>query len=100
MLLERTIAQLNTGPMPRARALELARMGYMQWLGGLPGQADYRKAAMHAHAMAAPFRRGAPAIAAFCDLLVESTRMPPVPLDLSLPARRRRGGARARRAEP
>lgn len=100
MLLERTIAQLNTGPLPRARALELARMGYMQWLGALPGHADYRAEAMRAYTMAAPFRRNAPAVAAFCDLLVESTRMPPVALDLSLPARRRRGGARARRAEP
>ncbi len=100
MLLERTILQLNTGPMPPARALELARMGYRQWLAGLPGNADYRAEAMRAYEMAAPLRRGAPAVAAFCDLLVESTRVPPVPLDLSLPAQRRRGGARARRAAP
>ena len=98
MFLERTILQLDLGPLPPARALELGRMGYMQWLGALPGRASYPGEAMRAYTMAAPFRHRSPAVAVFCDLLVESTRMPPVPLGLSLPARQRRGGARVRRS--
>ena len=96
MLLDRTISQLDIGYLPRARALELGQLGYMQWLGALPGDADYRGAAMRAYEAASPFRRASPAVAVFCDLLVASTRMPPAPLPLSLP-RHRRGGARARR---
>jgi hypothetical protein len=97
MLLERTIAQLDIGPVPPERAAEMGRMGYMQWLAGLPGCADYRREALRAHALARPFRGASPAVAAFCDLLVASTRMPPAPLPLALPPRRRRGGARGRR---
>ena len=97
MLLDRTITQLDTGYVTRARALELGGLGYLQWLGALPGGADYHGEAIRAHAAAAPFRRRSPAVAVFCDLLVASTRMPPAPLPLSLP-RHRRGGARARRA--
>lgn len=97
MLLERTISQLDTGYLPQARAQELGQLGYMQWLGGLPGDAEYRREAMRAYWAAAPFIRTSPAVAVFCDLLVASTRMPPAPLPLSLP-RHRRGGARARRA--
>ncbi len=97
MLLERTIAQLAIGPVPAERAGEMGRMGYMQWLADLPGRADYRREAMRAYEMARPFRRGSPAVAVFCDLLVASTRMPPAPLPLALPPRRRRGGAQARR---
>ena len=99
MLLERTITQLDIGPLPYQRALQFGQMGYMQWLGALPGNADYRREAMRAYAMAAPFRRNSPAVAVFCDLLVESTRSPLMPLDLPFPARQRRGGARARRSE-
>ena len=96
MLLNLTISQLDIGHVPRARALELGRLGYMQWLGALPGDAAYRDEAMRAYAAAAPFIRRSPAVAVFCDLLVASTRMPPEPLPLTLP-RHRRGGARARR---
>jgi hypothetical protein len=98
MLLDHTISQLDIGPVPPERAAELGRLGYMQWLGALPGHSDYRQEAMRAHAQALPYARRSPAVAAFCDLLVASTRMPPAPLPLSLPVRHRRGGARARRA--
>ena len=98
MLLERTISQLDVGAVPEARALELGHLGYMQWLGGLPGHVKYRDAARQAFEMAAPFMDTSPAVAVFCDLLQASMRMPPEPLALSLPSHRRRGGARARRA--
>lgn len=97
MLLERTISQLDIGYLPPARAQELGQLGYMQWLGGLPSDANYRTEAMRAYAAAAPFLHPSPAVAVFCDLLVASTRMPPEPLALALPARHRRGGAQARR---
>jgi hypothetical protein len=98
MLLERTISQLDIGPLPPDAAAELGHLGYMQWLAGLPGSVDYRRAAMQAWAAAQPFARVSPAVAVFCDLLVASTRSPPEPLALVLPARHRRGGARARRS--
>lgn len=98
MLLERTISQLDTGPLPRRRAQELGQLGYMQWLGALPGRADYLAEAARAHAFAAPFRCGSSAVAVFCDLLERSIQHPLSPLPLSLPPRQRRGGARARRA--
>lgn len=98
MLLERTISQLDIGPVSPARAHELGQLGYMQWLGWLPPMADYRAEAMRAYAAAQPFIRTSTAIAVFCDLLVASIRTPIEPLPLSLPARCRRGGARARRA--
>ena len=69
MLLERTISQLDTGPMPRARAEDMARMGYVQWLAGLPGSASYPAEARRACAMAAPFEAASPAVACFCALL-------------------------------
>ena len=97
MLLERTISQLDIGYVPNDRARELGHLGFMQWLGALPGKVNYRDAARHAHAVAAPFRTTSPAIAVFCDLLVASTRMPPEPLELHLPSHHRRGGAQARR---
>lgn len=100
MLLERTISQLDLGPMPPGRAAELGQLGYLQWLGALPGRADYRQAALHAHAKALPFAAASPAVAAFCDLLLASVALPPRPLPLALPARQRRGGAQARRLNP
>ncbi|WP_349361153.1 hypothetical protein [Stappia sp.] len=98
MLLERTISQLDIGPVSPTRAAELGQLGYMQWLGALGSMADYRAEAMRAYTAAHPFIRTSPAIAVFCDLLVASTRMPIEPLPLALPARQRRGGAQARRA--
>ncbi|MDG4649657.1 hypothetical protein P6F26_14525 [Roseibacterium sp. SDUM158017] len=98
MLLERTISQLDIGHLPPEKAAELGHLGYMQWLAGLPGAADYRRAAMEAFSKAQPFARISPAVAVFCDLLVASTRMPPRPLAMVLPLRQRRGGATARRS--
>ena len=97
MLLERTISQLDIGPIPLDEATELGQLGYMQWLAGLRGDESYVHAAMRAYETAAPFRRTSPAIAAFCDLLVASTGVPPQPLPLAMPMRHRRGGAGARR---
>ena len=74
MLLDLTISQLDTGPMPPERSLELAQLGYLQWLGALPIMADYRGEALHAYASAMPFTGRSPAVAAFCDLLLASTR--------------------------
>ncbi len=98
MLLELTISQLDIGPLPSDRAKELGQLGYMQWLGSLPAMSDYRRETMRAYEMAFPFQYTSPAIAAFCDLLVASMRVPPEPLCLALPHPRRRGGAEARRA--
>jgi hypothetical protein len=97
MLLERTIFQLDIGLVSPQKAEEMGQLGYMQWLGALPGQADYHRAARHALARACPFAETSPAVAVFCRLLSASTVMPPVPLALSLPRRSRRGGAQARR---
>ncbi len=98
MFLHHTIYQLVTRSGAREDAAEHAQMAYMQWLGGLPGAASYRDEALRARAMAAPFRCVSPAVVAFCNLLTASLEMPPRPLPLALPARKRRGGARARRA--
>lgn len=97
MYLERTISQLDIGPIPPVRAAELGQLGYMQWLGCLPGHLHYPTEAKKALAMAEPFRRTSPAIAAFCDLLVMSMAGPSRPLPVSLPKPGRRGGADARR---
>lgn len=97
MLLELTISQLDIGPVPPRRARELGHLGYIQWLGSLSGDDNYHRAAGRAHAMAAPFRRGSPAVAVFCELLAASTRMPPAPPTVEIPPPARRGGARARR---
>lgn len=97
MFLERTISQLDIGPLPPACAQERGRLGFLQWLGALPGTAGYSGEARRALAMATPFRTNSPAIIVFCDLLLASLEMPPRPLPLSLPPRQRRGGARARR---
>lgn len=98
MLLEQTILQLDIGPVSPERAHELGQLGYMQWLGALPGHLSYRQEALRALDLAAPFGGTSPAVAVFCDLLLASIRQPLVPLWLELPARKRRGGARARRA--
>jgi hypothetical protein len=97
MLLERTISQLDIGQVPPERAAEMGRLGYMQWLGGLPGDADYLHEAARACEMARPFLPASPAVAAFCHLLVASTAMPPEPLPLHMPTPCQRGGAQARR---
>lgn len=98
MLLERTILQLDVGPLPPDKAVELGQLGYLQWLGALPGHRSYRQEVIWAHASAAPFMDASPAVAVFCSLLNASIRRPLEPLPLALSAPRRRGGARARRA--
>jgi len=98
MLLNHTILQLRTTGLPPKRARELGHLGYLQWLGSLPGFASYPAEAMRAYAAAEPYLREAPALAVFCELLVESTRNPAQPLTLILPSKQRRGGAKGRRA--
>ncbi|MCB1340213.1 MAG: hypothetical protein KDK24_03930, partial [Pseudooceanicola sp.] len=77
--------------MPPDRAHVRGQLGFLQWLGALPGRAGYAAEARRALAMAEPFRPNSPAIAVFCDLLTASLQMPPRPLQLSLPPPRRRG---------
>ncbi len=97
MLLERTISQLDIGDVSPDRAIKLGHLGYIQWLGGLTADANYRACAMHALTRAAPFMEASPAVGVFCDLLIASTAMPPAPLHLSHHTGHRRGGAKARR---
>ena len=97
MLLERTIFQLDIGYVPPEQAEELGQLGYLQWLGGLPDNANYAVETMRAYEMAQPFMRVSPAVAVFCELLVASTTLPPEPLTLRISNRSRRGGAQARR---
>ncbi|MEM8646479.1 MAG: hypothetical protein AAGF86_09040 [Pseudomonadota bacterium] len=99
MLLERTISQLAVGPLPHAKARQLAQLGYMQWIAGLPGRADYQRAALHAYETAMPHAAASPAVAEFCDLLMQSVAEPLTPLPLAMPPRKRRGGADARRSD-
>ena len=95
MILERTISQLDIGPLPDPQARELGRLGYLQWLGGLPGGANYPAEVRRALAMARPLAVESSAVAVFCDLLRASLDL--APLELGPPVRVRRGGARTRR---
>ena len=97
MLLERTIHQLDIGQVSPERARELGQLGYLQWLGALPGHSNYLHEAMRAYAKAQPFRRTSPAVAVFCDILVNSTVSPAILPPLTFGRRGRRGGAQARR---
>ncbi|MEM6310808.1 MAG: hypothetical protein AAF754_12225 [Pseudomonadota bacterium] len=97
MLLERTIAQLDIGFVPDHVAQDMGHLGYTQWLGALRGDAGYVVEAMRAYELAQPFIQTSPAIAVFCQLLVDSVALPLRPLELKLPTRTRRGGAKARR---
>ena len=97
MLIQKTLLQLQTRADTPERALELGRMGYMQWLGGLPGASNYAFEAQKAYRYARPFAQTDPAVDAFCDLLRQSLKHPLKPLDLALPKPRRRGGASERR---
>jgi len=98
MITERTLTQLQGRADTPERARELGHMGYMQWLGGLPGEQSYAAQAMKAYAMAAEFIQTDPAVAVFCDLLLASMKAPLRPLELRLPKPQRRGGARERRS--
>lgn len=100
MLTEKTLIQLLSHQGPEAapeRARELGQLGYMQWLGGLPGDAPYPQTALAALRLAEPYAGASGAVAEFCAVLAASLSLPLTPLDLSLPLPRRRGGARTRR---
>ncbi len=97
MLFERTLTQLQLDPGSPERAEELGQLGYMQWLGGLPGNASYEAEAVKAYLVAMDFAETDPAVAVFCGLIRESLRRPLRALDIALPKPRRRGGARERR---
>ena len=97
MLTELTLTQLQVNAPSPERAKEIGQLGYMQWLGGLPGAACYQTEAARAYLRAQPFRETAPAVDVFCQLLNESLQSPLRPLDLALPKPRRRGGAKERR---
>lgn len=97
MLLERTIHQLDIGFVPPERAEKLGHLGYIQWLGALPGDESYVVAARNALKQAEPFADVSPAIEVFCGLLAASLADPIGPLALRAPGLRRRGGAKARR---
>lgn len=97
MLIALTLTQLQVNPTTPERAKELGQLGYMQWLGGLPGSACYQTEAAYAYMTALPFKDTAPAVAVFCKLLKTSLETPLQPLDLALPKPRRRGGAKERR---
>ncbi|MEM6888115.1 MAG: hypothetical protein AAF636_08250 [Pseudomonadota bacterium] len=97
MLLKRTISQLDIGYVPDHVAEEMGHLGYAQWLGALRNDAGYPFEALRAYKLARPFVRTSPAVAVFCQLLLESMRTPLRPLGLKLPAPTRRGGAKARR---
>lgn len=97
MLLERTIRQLDTGPISPEEARQLGHLGYMQWLAALPGGADYLGEAFKAHRQAAPRAGGSPAISEFCSLLMTTIEEPLKPLMLVLPSTQRRGGSKTRR---
>ena len=97
MLIEQTILQLQVRADTPERAKELGQLGYIQWLGALPGSASYKAQARHALAYAQPFKTTDPAVAVFCNLIKRSLEHPLKPLDLALPKPRRRGGAQMRR---
>ncbi|OOY21113.1 hypothetical protein BMI86_00580 [Thioclava sp. DLFJ5-1] len=99
MLLERTLSllQLDIGPISPLRARELGTLGYMEWLGTLPGDMPYAKAAIVAHMQAYPHSLISPAVEVFCELLLESLTPQPFALQIEMPPPVRRGGARARR---
>jgi hypothetical protein len=97
MSIEQTLNQLQVNPPSPERAREIGQLGYMQWLGALPGHSCYMTEATRAYLSAVPFRDTNPAVAEFCSLLQQSLETPLTPLDLALPKPRRRGGARERR---
>ena len=97
MLIARTLNGLQARTLTHERAKELGQMGYMQWLGALPGTADYEHEAVRAYLRAMDFIETDPAIAVFCGLIRDSLRQPIRPLELALPKAQRRGGARQRR---
>lgn len=97
MFLARTISMLQMQAGSPERAEEMASLGYLQWLLGLRPDSGYPAEARRALDAAAPFAGTDPAVAAFCDLIEQSLARSPLPLDLTVPKPRRRGGAKSRR---
>ncbi|MBV7377402.1 hypothetical protein [Maritimibacter dapengensis] len=97
MLTELTIAQLDISGLSLDASDELARMGFLQWLATLPSDSSFYEEADRALSIAAPFVDRSHAIAVFCDLVREAKAASPDPLALTMPARKRRGGATHRR---
>ena len=97
MTLNDILTAMRVPGSSEARARQLAHMGYLEWLGALPGGANYAEAAVRALVVAAPLREDDPAVTEFCRLLEDSLNHPLVPLTLIPPRPGRRGGARGRR---
>jgi hypothetical protein len=97
MSIERTLTQLKARNLSPERARELGCMGYLQWLGALPGEACYETETVRALLRARSLAGAHPAVAVFCELLADSLQQPLRPLSLTLPRPQRRGGARQRR---
>ena len=94
----RHLLKIAVNPQTEGRARELGQMAYMQWLGNLPGSADYAREAERALGSTDDLAETEPAVAAFRALLRASLDRPLAPLDLALPEPKRRGGSRGRRA--
>ncbi len=97
MRLDETLTGLMVSPPTEERARELAQLGFIHWLGSLPGDAAYEACAVQAFLKAMDFRDTDPAVDAFCDLLRDSLKPGIRSLDLKVPEPKRRGGARTRR---
>lgn len=97
MGLDRILLILQFRPATLDRARELAQFAYLEWLVSLPGDGDFLRAARDAHERASAVSLRTPAIAAFCDLLVEARQTPFRALDLIISPPSRRGGASSRR---
>lgn len=97
MVLDDILRRLAAAKATGERAIEFARLGYMEWLATTPGRERFDRAAMRAYARSWRHGRGGPTLSAFRSLLVAGMRRPGRPLDLALPKPRRRGGGRARR---
>ena len=92
------LEKLLTPDADPRQADRLAWLAYVEWLGFLPADINFNRAAMSAYARAIRVAAQAPAARAFCTLLMEATRNPGFALDGPSLAPARRGGAKARRA--
>lgn len=89
MALDRILHGLEQSRLDSQEQVELARLGFLEWLWSLPYESDINAQASAAHEYACPMKGGAPAVAAFCDLLAAASQPLPTPV--------RTGGPRARR---
>lgn len=99
-MIEETLKGLVGMPATPERAKEIGHLGYMHWLASLPPDVAYEACAVRAYLTAMDYRDTDPAVEVFCELIRASLQPGIGPLDLMLPARRRRGGARTRRMLP